>query len=63
LKEGSVNGAFCVWALCEGNLEGGFLYWEPWRMCKERLWRCASLSIGAPLGNLEGGLIYRDYER
>jgi len=40
--------------LCERNLEGGFFYWRPWRMRKGRLWRRAFLSIGAPLGNLEG---------
>jgi hypothetical protein len=42
-------------SLCEGNLEGGLLYWGHWKMCKGRLWRQASLSIGVPLGNLEGG--------
>ena len=40
--------------LCEGNLEGGLLYWGPWRMCKGRLWQQASLSIGTLMGNLEG---------
>jgi len=41
--------------LCERNLEGGGLfYWGPWGMCKGRLWRRAFLSMGAPLGNLEG---------
>jgi len=38
------------------NLKGGgkgLLYWGAWRMCKGRLWGRASLSIGAPLGNLE----------
>ena len=29
----------------------------------KRLWRWASLSIGAPLGNLEGGSSTRDFER
>ena len=35
-----------LWELCEGNLEeeeGGS------RLCRRRLWRWASLSIGAPL--------------
>jgi len=32
-------------------------------MCKGRLWGRASLSIGAPLGNLEGGSFTRDFER
>jgi hypothetical protein len=41
--------------LCDRNLEGGGLfYWGPRRMCKGRLWRRAFLSMGAPLGNLEG---------
>jgi hypothetical protein len=30
---------------------------------QKRLWRWASLSIGAPLGNLEGGSSTRDFER
>jgi len=41
----------------------GLLYSGPWRMCKGRLWRQASLSIGAPLGNLEGGSYTGDNER
>jgi len=31
-----------LWQLCKGNLEGGLLYWEPWKLCKtcqERLWK------------------------
>jgi hypothetical protein len=52
-----------LWALCEGNLERGLLYWGPWRMCKGKLWRWASLFIGAPVGNLEGGLYTGDFER
>ena len=38
-----------------GEPGGGILYWGPWRLCRGRLWWRASLSIGAPLGNLEGG--------
>jgi len=34
------------------DLEGGLLYWEPWNM-KGKLWRRASLFMGAQLGNLE----------
>jgi hypothetical protein len=30
---------------------------------KKRLWRWASLSIGALLGNLEGGSYIGDFER
>jgi len=42
---------------------GGLLYWGPWRMCKGRLQRQASLSIGAPLRNLEGGSYTGYFER
>jgi hypothetical protein len=42
--------------LCEGNVEGG-----PWRICKGKLWRQASLSIGAPLGKLEVGSYTGDF--
>jgi len=34
------------------GIEGGPLYWVPWVM-KERLWRQASLFMGAQLGSLE----------
>jgi hypothetical protein len=30
---------------------------------QKRLWRRESISIGAPLGNLEGGSSTRDFER
>jgi len=32
-------------------------------MCNGRFWRQAFLSIGAPLGNLEGGWSTGDFER
>jgi len=48
---------------CKGNLERGLLYWGPWRMCKGRPWRRASLSIEAVLVNLEGGLYAGEFER
>jgi len=38
---------------------GGLLYWGSSRICKERLWRWASLDEVAPLWNLEGGLFTR----
>jgi len=41
----------------------GLLYWGTWRMCKGRLWRWAPLSIGAPVGNMEGGLYTSGFER
>ena len=54
-------------SLSEGALWGEpgrrVLYWGHWRMCIGRLWRQASLSIGAPLGNLEGGSYTGDAER
>jgi len=49
--------------LCEVNLEGRLLCWGPWRKCIGRLWRRASLCIGAPLGNLEVGSYTEDFER
>jgi len=47
---GSRNGA----VLSEEAQCGGLIYWGPWKICYERLWIRASLSIGAPLGSLEG---------
>jgi hypothetical protein len=44
---------FSLKRLSAEGLWGGLLYWGLWKMCKERLWIQASLSIGAPLGNLE----------
>jgi hypothetical protein len=49
--------------LRDGNLVGVLLYWGPWRVCKGRLWRRASLSTGAPLGNLKGDSYTGDFER
>jgi hypothetical protein len=34
------------------GLKGGLLYWVPWVM-KGRLWRWASLFMGAEMGNVE----------
>jgi len=51
------------WVLRKAQLEGRLLYCGTWRMCKGRLWRQASLSIGALLGNLEVGLYNGDFER
>jgi len=45
----------CLWQLCEGYLEGGLLYWGPWRTCEKKRSGYRSLSIGAMLGNLERG--------
>jgi hypothetical protein len=49
-------GHFYLWEVCEGNLEGGLLWWK-------RLWRWASLFIGTLVGNLETGSSTRDFER
>jgi hypothetical protein len=35
-------------------LSVGRVYWGVWEACNRRLWKWASLSIGAPLGNLQG---------
>ena len=32
-------------------------------MCRRRLWKRVSLSVGTPLWNLEGGSFSRDFER
>jgi hypothetical protein len=48
--------------LCEENVEGRLLYWGPWRISKGRLWRQASPSIGALLGNFKGGSYTRDFK-
>jgi hypothetical protein len=59
LKKGSRNGAsLFVGALLE-EPGGGLFYWGSRRIFKERLWRRASLLMGAPLGNVEGGLFTR----
>jgi hypothetical protein len=61
---GSRSGAsLSLRELCEGNMEGGPLYWGRCRTCKGRLWSQASLSIGAPLGNMEGGSYTGDFAR
>jgi reverse gyrase len=31
------------------------MFWGLRKICKRRLWKRASFSIGAPLGNMEGG--------
>ena len=48
--------------LCEGNLLGDFITVDSGRYVK-RLWTRGSLSIRAPLGNLEGGSYIGDVER
>lgn len=46
-KEWLWKRSFCLWELCEGDVEG------PWMICKEGLWKWAFLSIGAPMGELD----------
>ena len=62
----SVSLSLCL-SICgssvRGTWRGGLLYWGPLKLCRGRLWRQASLSIGAPLGNLEEGSFNRDFER
>jgi len=48
MKEGSFTGDF--------EREVRFCFYRG--MCKRRLWKQASLSIGTPLGVHEGGLLY-----
>ena len=50
---GSRNRASLYGSSVRGTWRGGLLYWGPWRICKRRLWRRASLFIGAQSGNLE----------
>jgi hypothetical protein len=45
-------------SLSEGGQEGGLLYWGP-----RRLWKWASVSIGAPLlGNMDRRFFLRAFE-
>jgi len=46
------------------NKDGWFLYWGARRICSLRLWKWASVSIGAPLlGNMEGRSFLTAFER
>ena len=50
--------------LCEGNLEGGLLYWGPQRICQVRRWKWASCFHWGPiLGNIEGRSFVGAFER
>jgi len=55
-------GYLSLWELCDGNLEGGLLCWVPRRIGRKGSGD-ASISIGDPLGNLEGGSCTGDFER
>jgi len=46
------------------DLSGGLVYWKIQEIYKKKkLWKWASISIGAPLGNLEEGSFTGDFER
>jgi len=45
MKEGSGKEHLPLCELYEGNLEGGFLYWGPRRICLVRLWNWAPVSV------------------
>jgi hypothetical protein len=48
-----------LWELCEWNLEEAILYWGPWRACRGKLWRQASLSLHrGPVGEPGGVFVY-----
>jgi hypothetical protein len=47
----------------EVNLEGGLLYWGHWMICRKGSGDEASLYIGAPLGNLDGGSYTGHFEK
>jgi hypothetical protein len=56
-------GRLSLWELCEGNLEAGVTLLGTLKVCRGRIWRRASLSVGALLGSLERGSFARDFER
>jgi hypothetical protein len=60
IKEISGNGmTFSPWQLCERNLDGGLLYWEPLKgMSRKALETGISLHRGS-FGELGRGLTYR----
>jgi hypothetical protein len=52
-----------LYGSCERNLEGGAPLLTTLKDMWKRLWRQASISIGAPVGILERGSSIGDYER
>jgi len=44
-----------VWWPCERSVEGGLLYWG----MQKKAWKRAFISIGAPLGDQRGDVVYR----
>jgi hypothetical protein len=55
-------GHLSLWALCEGSLERGSVTGDPEGYLQEGSGD-GHLSIGAPLGNLEGGSFTENFER
>jgi hypothetical protein len=62
MKEGSSNRASISEGLHEGDLEGGFLYWRPQKICQVRLWKWVSASSGPAFGKHGGALFLRAFE-
>jgi hypothetical protein len=63
LKEGSGKGAYLSAGALLGEPGGRLLCWGSGRILGGGLRGQASLSIKAPLGNMEGGSSARDFER
>jgi hypothetical protein len=62
MKEGSGNGTSLSVGARRTWREGPFT-WGPGRICKGKICKQASVSIRAPLGNLEGGSFTWDPDR
>jgi len=56
----NVSLSLSLWRLYEGNLFEGLLYWGPRGICQARLWKWASVSTGAPMGER---ILFRAFER
>jgi len=61
MDEGDSTVGASLWELCEGNLVGDFLTGDPERYVEKALE--TDISIGAPLGKVEGGSNTGDVER
>jgi hypothetical protein len=61
MNEGDSRGGASLREFCEGNLVGDFITGDPGRNVEKALG--TGISIGVPLGNLEGGLYNGDVER
>jgi len=64
MDEGGILKQGVSFSLCGGELEGGLVYWGPWRICAVRLWKRMSFSIEAPFwGTWRGCSFPRDFKR